>query len=87
MGCHAERLAFYVSNCLVEFHLIHSSCLGHWFLLASVEADLVHLDLGISASSDYVVTGLGLELHPLQVGWWFGGLEHEHLLVGPREEF
>ena len=41
---------------------------------------------------DYVVTGLGLGLglefglHPLHVGWWFGGLEHEHLLVGPGEE-
>ena len=76
-----------VSNRLVEFYLVQLSCLSLCLLLASVEADLVHLDLGISASP-YVVTGLGLEfgLHPLQVGWWFGGLEHEHPLVGPGEE-
>ena len=60
LGCPTERL--------VEFHLVHLPCLGHFHVLASTEADLVHLDLGILSSSS----------RPLQVG----GLEHEHLLVG-----
>ena len=41
--------------------------------------------LAFHPNLDELVTGL--RLHPLQVGWWIGGHEHEHLLVSPGEEF
>ena len=43
--------------------------------------------LAFHPNLDEIVTGLRLGLHPLQVGWWIGGHEHEHLLVSPGDEF
>ena len=81
-----EGYGMKVSNSQVDFHLIHLSCLGHCLLLASVEPNLVHLDLGISALI-LLRSHWSWSWTPPSSGWLVVGLEHKHLLVGSRKEF
>ena len=73
-----------VSNRVVEFHIIHLSCQGHCLLLASAEPDLVHLDLGISASP-WLRSHLNSTLFRLVGGWV--DLNTNTFLLAPEKNF